>query len=316
VTANEVFDMIARLAAGFVVVGCCFAPLPVRAEKHKSWIGKQIMPTSPGIRILNSDEYDQTRYVATLMEILYTVADEQGGLIKVRERGASGWFAKKNAVLLEDAITHFTARIRQNKKDAYAYVCRGTARKMNEAYDAALKDYNEAIRLESDSAAWFVQRGTAWEAKKEYGQAMKDYNEAVRLDPRYVYAFNNRGNVWAVRKEYDKALKDYDEVVRLAPRYEFGYCNRAWLRATCPDAKYRNGRKAVESARMACDLTGWKDANTLDTLAAAYAEFGKFDEAVRWQMRSLELLGPAKKTATDYQQRLKLYLERKPYRKQ
>jgi tetratricopeptide (TPR) repeat protein len=306
--------MIRCLVVGFVVVAYSFTPLPVRGEEKKSWVGKMIMAKNAGIKILNTDEYDQTRYVATLTDILYTVGGEQGGLIEVRERGVSGWFAKKNAVLLEDAITYFTARIRQNKKDAYAYACRGTARKMKDAYDAALKDYNEAIRLEPDSAAWFVHRGTVWEAKKDYDQALKDYDEAIRLDHRSVYAFNNRGNVRVARKEYGKALKDYDEAVRLDPKYAYGYSNRAWLRATCSDAKYRDGRKAVESARTACDLTGWKDANTIDTLAAAYAESGQFDEAVKWQMKSLELLGPAGKTATAYRQRLKIYQDHKPYR--
>jgi tetratricopeptide (TPR) repeat protein len=316
VTTHEVFDMIGRLAVGFAVVACCFTPSPVRAGENKSWVGKQIIPKNAGIKILNADEYDQTRYVATLTDILYRVEEERGGLIKVRERGVSGWFAKKNAVLLEDAIPYFSARIRQYKKDAYAYACRGTARKMKDAYDDALADFNEVIRLESDSAAWFVHRGTVWAAKKDYSQALKDYDEAVRLDPRSFYAFNNRGNARAARKEYNLALKDYDKAVRLEPRYAYGHCNRAWLQATCPDAKHRDGRKAVESARKACELTGWKDANALDTLAAAYAEFGKFDGAVEWQMKSLELLGPAKKAALDYRQRLKLYQDRKPYREE
>ena len=60
--------------------------------------------------------------------------------------------------------------------------------------------------------------------------------------------------------------------------------------AACPEAKYRDGRKAVESATRACELTEWKRSEFLDTLAAAYAESGDFDAAVTWQMRAIGFL--------------------------
>lgn len=90
----------------------------------------------------------------------------------------------------------------------------------------------------------------------------------------------------------------------------------ARLLATCPDDKARDGKRAVEYATTACERTGWKDPMYLDTLAAAYAEAGQFEEAVRYQTRALEdptLKGDLRKAA---RQRLELYRQKKPFRDQ
>ena len=76
----------------------------------------------------------------------------------------------------------------------------------------------------------------------------------------------------------------------------------------------RNGARAVELGRTAAELSGWKDANSLDTLAAAYAEAGNFAEAVRWQEKALESPEFTKNQGPDARQRLALYRKQQPYR--
>lgn len=116
------------------------------------------------------------------------------------------------------------------------------------------------------------------------------------------------------KKQYDKALADLDTAIRLGPGNAAAYNNRAWLWATCPDARYRDGTKAVESATRACELSDWKQANQLDTLAASYAERGDFDKAVEWQEKANKLYTDADERKKG-EERLELYREKKPYRK-
>ena len=180
-------------------------------------------------------------------------------------------------------------------------------------YDKAIDDYTEAIRLDPGIAPAYNNRGAAWGAKKDFDKVIADCNEAIRLDPGFAFAYDNRGNAWRVRKNYDKAIADYNEAIRLDPKYAYAYGKLAWLRATRPEESLRDGKKAIEFATRGCELTEWKDANMLATLAAAYAEVGDFDKAVEWQEKANKHYANAddRKKGED---RLKLYKDRKPYR--
>lgn len=114
-----------------------------------------------------------------------------------------------------------------------------------------------------------------------------------------------------VAQNDSEAIKWYE---RAAGQGDLVALKRAgWVRATCPIPSVRNGLSAVEFAQRAAELTQQKDAAVMDTLAAAYAEAGQFDKAIRAEQRAMSL-SKREEDQKEYGLRLKLYQEKKPYR--
>jgi tetratricopeptide (TPR) repeat protein len=116
------------------------------------------------------------------------------------------------------------------------------------------------------------------------------------------------------RKEYVRAASSFEKSIEADPDYAPPLNNLAWFLATAPKKEMRDGKKAVELARKACELTEWGDAQYLDTLAAAYARANQFDEAVKWQEKAVDRM----KSFDHYvrreaQERLRLYRNFKPF---
>ena len=88
------------------------------------------------------------------------------------------------------------------------------------------------------------------------------------------------GNALVHGGETQKAVEQYREVIRLQPDSVGAMNNLAWMLATAPEATLRNGPEAIRLAERAADLTRRRSARELDTLAAAYAEAGRFPEAI------------------------------------
>lgn len=221
----------------------------------------------------------------------------------------------------EQAIAEFTKGIELGDKFAEVYGGRGVAYLAIGALDKAIADCTEAVRLDPKDAESYSTRARAFHAKGDCDQAIADCTRAIALEPNLLEALLGRGHAYRDKGEYAKAGADFTEAVRKAPNDADAHEGLAWLWATCPDAAFRDGKKALEYATKACQLTDWKDPNILDTLAAAYAELGKFDEAVQWEKKALEYLKDAKEPvlqelADQARGRLKLYEEGKPCREQ
>jgi tetratricopeptide (TPR) repeat protein len=212
----------------------------------------------------------------------------------------------------DKAIADYSQALRLDPESPMAYNNRGNAWFAKEEYDKAIADFSQALRLDPKYAFAYKNRGDAWSANGEYEKAITDYGAALQLDPKYASAYTERGWRWIEKKEYDKGLADFNEAVRLDPNEGESWNARAWLRATCSDERFRDGKQAVADATKACELSKWKDAEYLDTLAAAYAESGKFEKAVEWQSKALD--GVSEDEKADYQSRLDLFKAGKQYR--
>ena len=115
------------------------------------------------------------------------------------------------------------------------------------------------------------------------------------------------------KQDFDRALSDLNAAIRLEPNDAEAQQGRAWILATCPDPKIRNGEQAVVAATRACELTHWKVAHALTTLAAAYSETGNFAAAVEWQEKALGLVADKSPEQHEYRRLLDRYKARKPY---
>lgn len=212
----------------------------------------------------------------------------------------------------DKAIADCDAALRLDASDSTAHINRGSAWLHKDDYDRAIADFSEAIRLQPDSANGYYDLGMAWRKKGEFEKALTDLDAAIGLNPKLLEAYSVRGNVHNDQHDYAKARADFNTVVGIDLRYASGWNDLAWLQAVCPDGRFRDGAKAVENATKACDLTDWKNADYIDTLAAACAEAGRFADAVKWENKYLES-NPPKEFADEARQHLALFQQNKPY---
>jgi tetratricopeptide (TPR) repeat protein len=212
---------------------------------------------------------------------------------------------------------------------------------LNKGTEAADKgDYEKARQyytagINQDPKAWplYLNRAFALMNLGKPDLAIQDLNNVLRLARGVLMVQVVRGQIYESMGKYSLALADYDRLVSVTPpslplTSAFALNSRAWLRATCPNASFRNGKQAVADAKRACNETSWTEDAYIDTLAAAYAEAGDFDSAVQFEQRAIKraheeawaIKDPKQRQAyherqmARYQRRLAAYERHQPWR--
>lgn len=195
------------------------------------------------------------------------------------------------------------------------------ANQANELYkkgdlEGARRMYDAAVHADPKLYLAIYFRGEISMQQHRWELATQDFNSVLKISPGFFLAAIRRGEANARLGRYELSLADYDKVLSLHPMIGSrgrAKTARAWLRATCPNPAFRNGQQAVVDAKAACNLCSWGEWDYIDTLAAAYAEAGDFDSAIKFEQKAIS---KAKKedNIKGAQARLALYQQHKPYR--
>jgi len=181
--------------------------------------------------------------------------------------------------------------------------------------DEAIAQYQRALAINPNYAEAHYNLGNAFRRRGDVNGAIGEFQKALAIKPQFADAHYNLGNAFLRQGRVDEAIAHFQQTLEIKPDYVEALNNLAWVLATGPEAPLRNGVKAVALAERANQLASGKKPVILTTLAAAYAEAGKFPEAIETAQRASQLAEMQANTALvgALQSQLKLYQAGMPF---
>ena len=149
----------------------------------------------------------------------------------------------------------------------------------------------------------------------ETDEAISHLREALRVRPTFVLARENLAVALLRQDRVAEAMAQHREVLRIRPNWLPTLNDLAWILATHENPEFRDAAEAVRLAEHACELSDYENAVSLDTLAAAYAEAGRFPEAVRIARKALALASEHETFSRHLRHSIKLYEASRPFRR-
>jgi tetratricopeptide (TPR) repeat protein len=182
----------------------------------------------------------------------------------------------------------------------------------NKQFAEAIAELEKLRKIAPKDTLTLLQLAMLYGAEKKPDRSMEAYAALLAVDPEEWRALRGCGDILLNVGKQAEAVAYYEKALAIQPKDHGILNNFAWVLATSPDDKIRNGKRAVELAKQACEVTDYKLAYILSTLAAAYAETGDFDAALKWSSKAVEISD--KKHAKALQKELESYKAKKPWR--
>ncbi|MFC1635214.1 tetratricopeptide repeat protein [Planctomycetota bacterium] len=212
----------------------------------------------------------------------------------------------------EEAIAAFKRAIKADPGFSFQYYGLGLVYDESGRYEEAIEAFNQAIGIDPRFAEAYCQLGSTYCKLGHQDDAIRFQKKAIEINPDDGSLHNYLGVTYSRFGLYEDSVNAYRSAVAIDPNAYIGYNNLAWLCATCPDSQFRDGTKALELAKKACELTDIEDAHCLTSLAAAYAECGDFEKAIEYQEKGIKLIG--EEVTEEWENSLEAYKSGKLYR--
>jgi len=153
----------------------------------------------------------------------------------------------------------------------------------------AASELEKLLRGQPNNLAWKLQLAAYYQADKRPRKAIELLGEILADDPQNLLALRARGDALLSVGRHAEAVKDYNAALKIDPKHSGVLNNLAWVLATSPRDKVRNGKRSIELGKKACEVTEYKQPHILSTLASGYAETGDFETAIKWSKKAVEL---------------------------
>jgi tetratricopeptide (TPR) repeat protein len=217
---------------------------------------------------------------------------------------------------LNEAVNHFSMALQIKPDCAEAHYELGDTLIRKGDFSGAIEHYLEAIRIKPDYVKAYKNLGVLLVRQNKNKAAIHNFSKAIQINPNYADVYYNLGKVFANQGRINEAILNYRKALHFRPQMTAALYNLTWILACHEDEKYRNGQEAVSLAKKLCRIARYKQPLALDVLAAAYAEAGRFDEAVFTGKKALKLAldQGLEDLSLGLRKKLRLYKAERPYR--
>jgi tetratricopeptide (TPR) repeat protein len=218
---------------------------------------------------------------------------------------------------VDRALAECRISLNLQPNDPDAHVALGNALLAAGRRDESIAEYERALALEAGSADAHYNLGRALQEKGETSSAADHYRTALQIAPETMEAHLNLGNILLQEGDEEAAVRHYRSALAVSPHSGRALNNLAWVLATASDRSRRNGAEAVRLADEANSSFGGTDPVVLHTLAAAYAETGRFEKGLEMEEQALDLAMRQENAplAEETRRTAQLYARRLPYQK-
>ena len=229
---------------------------------------------------------------------------------------ALSWCCCLQASYWRDSETLFTHALAVTRNNDVAMNNLGIIFLEKGQLDDAISNLQAAIDVRPENAPAHDNLAKALLQKGQVAEAMVHYRKFLEIEPENVEARNTLGTALIQQGRLREAIGQWQDALAIQPENGNAASNLAWVFATCPEDSIRDGRHAVELAEKALRISGGKIPMIYKVLAAAYAESGRFSDAIENAQRGAELAAnqgnPA--LAAELESNIALYQSGRPLR--
>ncbi len=331
---REAFPLWASGSASlFILLVSALTLLVIRKQPYVAvgwfWFVGTLVPVIGFVQVgLQSmaDRYTYIPYIGLFIALTWSIPNLVEGM-KASARRVFVWFAAFAILGACSVLSAAQVRLWKDSETLYRHTLSvtgpnpitqgnlGTALLEVRRFDEAIAHFKEAVRLKPDYAEALSNWAFALALQGKLDEAVPKYRESLALKPKNVRAHYTLGQALLLQGKRSEAMAEFDIALDLDHDFTPALNDLAWILATDPEPQVRDRSQAVRLAEHACALTGFQNPLFVGTLAAAYAEAGRFDDAVQMaeKARSFANAIGQKNVADRNEQLLQFYRAGKPF---